>query len=78
MTDSKVFLQNVTSGEAGVRIEARPDRGRCLVASKQLEVIIMIGMMIVLMINDVTDYSLFTVMITSFGCMYLFYLLKAG
>ena len=48
MTDSKVFLQNVTSGEAGVRIEARPDRGRCLVASKQLEVMTMIEMMIVM------------------------------
>ena len=52
MMDSAVFLQNVTSGEAGVRIEARPDRGRCLVASKQIEVmmIIMIMMIVIMMI----------------------------
>ena len=50
MMDSAVFLQNVTSGEAGVRIEARPDRGRCLVASKQIEVIMIIMTMIVMMI----------------------------
>ena len=59
MMDSKVFLQNVTSGEAGVRIEARPDRGRCLVASKQLEVMTMIVMMIV-MINEQCYHGLFT------------------
>ena len=41
MTESSVFLQNVTSGEAGVRIEDRQDRGRCLVASKQIEVMMM-------------------------------------
>ena len=33
-----MFLQNVTRGEAGLRIETRPDRGRCLVANKQIEV----------------------------------------
>ena len=41
MTESSVFTQNVTSGEAGVRVETRQDRGRCLVASKQIEVMIM-------------------------------------
>ena len=41
MMEASVFLQNVTSGEAGVRIEARQDRGRCLVASKQIEVMMM-------------------------------------
>ena len=40
MMESSVFLQNVTRGEAGVRIEARPDRGRCLVANKQIEVMV--------------------------------------
>ena len=49
MMDSSVFLQNVTSGEAGVRIEARPDRGRCLVASKQIEVMMMIIMIMIVM-----------------------------
>ena len=51
MMDSAVFLQNVTSGEAGVRIEAKPDRGRCLVASKQIEVMmIMTIVMMILMV----------------------------
>ena len=51
MMDSEVFLQNVTSGEAGVRIEAKPDRGRCLVASKQIEVMmIMTIVMMILMV----------------------------
>ena len=51
MMDSAVFLQNVTSGEAGVRIEAKPDRGRCLVASKQIEVIIMMMMCFIVMLS---------------------------
>ena len=38
MEDSSVFLQNVVTGESGVRVEVRPDRGRSLVASKQIEV----------------------------------------
>ena len=33
-----MFLQNVLQGESGVSVEVKEGRGRCLVASKQIEV----------------------------------------
>ena len=38
MKEVAVFLQNVIQGGAGVNIEVREGRGRCLVANKQIEV----------------------------------------
>ena len=38
MKELSLFLQNVLQGEAGVSVEVREGRGRCLVASKQIEV----------------------------------------
>ena len=38
MKEVATFLQNVLQGEAAVSVEVREGRGRCLVASKQIEV----------------------------------------
>ena len=38
MKEAAVFLQNLVQGGAGVNIDVREGRGRCLVANKQIEV----------------------------------------